>query len=204
MKITHAFSDPHFGHRMIAKLRGFTNADGDPDTAAHDEELIERYSRVAEADCNGSPVVLWLGDCFFCPRERAASIMDALPGTKILVRGNHDWGRSPDWFAGIGFSLVLDGIVTLPPIAGRPVRACHLPYAGTAYGIEDADGNTKVDDQVLLHGHRYLDQRPIRRKGAHSAARQTGAAQIHVGVDAWGLRPVAMHEIEALIVGGKP
>lgn len=191
------YSDPHFGHRKLAEVRGFKGYDAKgvplgsgvyPEIDIMDTALMNRYRALVELQ----DVVLWLGDCFFCGRERAAEIIGQLPGRKILLRGNHDQGHALSWYSGVGFDLVMDGEISLPPIAGHTIRACHLPYAGTAHA-RDAEDN------------RYLGLRPIPRKGeillhghTHSTATWEGNG-IHVGCDAWDLAPVSWAAIDTLV-----
>ncbi len=172
-------SDPHFGH---ANVIGYSNRPF-ADVDEMDRELVARYQAVVQPH----HTVLWLGDCFFCRPERAAEILAALPGRKILCRGNHD--RSAAAMSRMGFDLVVDS-VTLH-IAGHTVRACHFPYKGTStaeVAPDDAEHPwpTPRHGEVLLHGHTHS---PHRRRDR----------QIHLGVDAWDYRPVALREVEALV-----
>lgn len=172
------YSDPHFGH---ANVLGYSNRPF-ADVDEMDRDLIARYQTVVRQD----QTVLWLGDCFFCRPERAAEILAALPGRKILCRGNHD--RSASSMARIGFELVTD-TVTLN-IAGRTCRANHYPYKGTPSAEVAPDAEhpwpQRHQGEVLIHGH------------THSTKRRNGN-QIHVGVDAWDYRPVALAEVEVLV-----
>ena len=180
------YSDPHFGHAKMAEMRGFDSAD------AMDDALARLYRLSVTADST----VLWCGDVQFFrgrARERTAALLASLPGRKVLLRGNHDWGKSLRWWASVGFDLVLDGEVHME-IAGCPVTACHLPYAGTAHAGRGRDD-------------RYADRRPVRRKGealihghTHSDRRRQDS-QIHVGCDAWGLAPAPAREVAAMIAG---
>ena len=52
-------------------------------------------------------IVFHLGDVIWGNKEQLKSIMDQLPGTKILIRGNHDKNHSNNWFLDCGFSVVL-------------------------------------------------------------------------------------------------
>ena len=192
--ITHFFSDPHFGHKNILQLaeRPFRTIE------EHDLTLATRYKQTVMAVMGFQhPIVVWCGDCFF----GSSDLLRELPGTKILVRGNHDKGATN--MARRGFDVVVDELRMC--IDGTPVRVSHYPYAGTSYGIED----TRRDD-------RYLDRRPRRCRGevlvhghTHSR-RQRQGNMIHVGVDAWDYRPVSILEVANLIrdclaeVGGPP
>jgi calcineurin-like phosphoesterase family protein len=171
----YVYSDPHFGHRKVAEVRGFSIVMG------HDRALFDNYfNTVGDRD-----VVLWLGDAFFCNAQEAGSILHRLPGRKWLLRGNHDWKKSTNWYTSIGFELVADGWLDFR-LGDVPIRCCHFPFAGTEHGLKGTDD-------------RYLDRRPVPRKGTgevllhghtHSPQRVGERRQIHVGCDAWDLAPV--------------
>jgi calcineurin-like phosphoesterase family protein len=174
------YSDPHFGH---AAVLGYCSR---PFADVHemDARLIERYN----ASVCPSDTVLWLGDCFFHNVDVSADIMGQLNGRKLLVLGNHD--RSAAAMARLGFDVVADQLTLC--IAGKKAIASHYPYAGTV-SPEDAAPNADVGnrpvrhkDQILLQGH------------THSATRYH-QGMVHVGVDAWDYRPVALNEVEALL-----
>lgn len=83
---------------MIQK--GFRPADYESQIRKNWNELI-----------NPMDVVYHLGDVI-CGREgELHGILENLNGTKVLVRGNHDEGRSVSWFLDHGFAAVTDGIV---------------------------------------------------------------------------------------------
>ena len=174
------YSDPHFGHEMVAtKSRGFDSAGG---MTTH---LVEAYNKVVRP----GELVAWLGDCFFCGTEESVDILRKLNGHKVLVRGNHDGSAAK--MARLGFSMVVDEAVT--HIAGERVRMSHFPPAH--YHDPRYPGTNK----------RYLDRRPKLNKGewlvhghTHNKERVRGKC-IHVGVDAWGLGPAPGAEIAALI-----
>lgn len=53
-------------------------------------------------------IIFHLGDVTWGSKEQLKDIMDDLPGTKILIRGNHDRSHSNNWFISCGFSAVLE------------------------------------------------------------------------------------------------
>lgn len=173
---TFFYSDPHFGHAAILQLAGRPFAS----IGEHDRFLAERYrDYVTPAD-----TVYWLGDVALCSRDRAREIITGLPGTKILVRGNHDRGAGA--MAALGFDLVAERLTM--QIAGHTAVLCHYPYRA---GVREGDDRTFDYPQptkgwALVHGH------------THSTRRRDGT-QIHVGVDAWNYGPVRLAEVEALV-----
>jgi calcineurin-like phosphoesterase family protein len=54
--------------------------------------------------------VIHLGDVIFNNASELPCILASLPGTKILVMGNHD-KRSPEWYQRQGFALAVDSMV---------------------------------------------------------------------------------------------
>ena len=78
-------SDLHFGHANIMKFCPVTRA-GFTDVTHMDEQMIREWNR----DVKPEDEVFILGDVAFCNAEKAASIMQRLNGTKILIEGNHD------------------------------------------------------------------------------------------------------------------
>lgn len=176
------YSDPHFGHEMVAtKSRGFDS------TREMTTSLIDTYNSVVMPH----HLVAWLGDCFFCGPEESADILKRLNGHKVLVRGNHDGSAAK--MARLGFSMVVDEAAT--HIAGQRVRMSHFPpahYRDPRYPNGDKrhiDRRPKLNPgEWLVHGH------------THSDVRLRGKC-IHVGVDAWNLGPVRGSEVAALIQG---
>jgi calcineurin-like phosphoesterase family protein len=176
------YSDPHFGHRKLADLRGFSSV------TDHDEALVTRYN----ATVGPGDLVLWLGDVCFYGADKAARIagvLRRLNGRKVLVQGNHDWGHAPAWWGRAGFTLAVRGDVRFD-LGGIPAVASHFPYAGArhANGPDVRHLEHRPDrrpGEVLLHGHVHTDRRRVEN-------------QIHVGVDAWDLRPATRDEVLAL------
>lgn len=155
------WSDTHFGHANILAYsnRPFTSV-GDMNDA-----LIANFrQRVDRGD-----TVLWLGDVVFGTPDAGKSILAQLPGTHVLVRGNHD--RSAAAMARMGFAAVVDELTL--HIGGRTVRASHRP-------------GPVGKGEVRMHGH------------THETARRVDN-RIHVGVDAWDYRPVSFSEVLDLV-----
>lgn len=81
-------------------VKGFRPSD-------YEIQIRENWNRMI----NPLDVVYHLGDVI-CGREGDLErILEDLNGTKILVRGNHDSGRSVSWFLEHGFAAVMDGMV---------------------------------------------------------------------------------------------
>ena len=115
MAETYYIADWHYGHRNCLSFdnRPFTNIE------AMNTALVERWNGVVKA----GDTVYVLGDMFWCKPNRAVPVLNALNGTKILVKGNHDHVNSDTFreqFADIsGYMEIDDG--------GRKIVLCHYP-----------------------------------------------------------------------------
>lgn len=183
----HFTSDTHFGHEMVAKLRGF-------DTAAdHDQAIRDNLAAVMRKPDDQ----LWiLGDLALSQWRHALAIIGSLPGSKHLIIGNHD-----QVFPGLvrdshkhfrAYMEVFDSVqmVARRKIAGKTVFLSHVPYAAD-HTAEPRWGRYRVPDlgDWLIHGH------------THSTQWREGPREIHVGLDAWGLEPVPLSMIEHIVAG---
>lgn len=154
-------SDTHFGHANIIRYsqRPFTSVGEMNDT------LIANF----RACVSPTDTVLWLGDVALGPADLLRNVMTQLPGTHVLVRGNHD--RSAAAMARAGFAAVAEELVM--HVGGRVVRASHHPRPVRA-------------GEVYMHGHTHETKRRVDNR-------------IHVGVDAWDYRPAGYEEIAELV-----
>lgn len=76
----HFWSDPHLGHNLMVRTRGFSSKE------EHDRTLIENHNdRVAPRD-----EVHILGDLSWYGVEETLNILKKLHGHKYLILGNHD------------------------------------------------------------------------------------------------------------------
>lgn len=187
-------ADLHIGHKAVAELRGYA------DPADHDAVLAENWDR-----CVGPNDLVWvLGDlCIggsWATRDALAWITDR-PGRKRLILGNHDKPHPMHrdahvWMAKFYYlpcagvrRPVFEHVSTAARIrvAGRSVLLSHFPYRDDHTDVPRYD-QWRLRDQgeLLIHGH------------THSAERIRGR-EIHVGLDAWGFKPVALHNIELLV-----
>jgi calcineurin-like phosphoesterase family protein len=182
-------SDPHWGHRYVAGLRGWDTP------AEHDTWLHGIYW----ANFKPGDVVWWLGDLTMrMPAiDAAAQTISTLPSADHrLIYGNHDAGHPMHREAHrhqkayYGFKLAAPFAKRVLPKIG-PVNLSHFPYSGDRADTERYAQWRLPDHGIpLIHGH------------THSTERVTwsdaGTLQIHVGIDAWR-RPVAEHEIVDLV-----
>lgn len=199
-------SDLHLNHPYVAKLRGFPHAD------AHDEVIIENFNKGIRDDdltfIAGDVAMRWNG---------VEEKIRRLRGRKILIEGNHDimssvhpdgWKYQARW---IGDGL-FEAIVAFKSrkAAGRKFLISHYPYKGEGNrDITERYTQFRLKDEGLwlLHGHTHSKD----KHGEPSIA-ITGSLggtgnqktvryrqEIHIGVDAWDLRPVHEEEVLELI-----
>jgi calcineurin-like phosphoesterase family protein len=176
-------SDTHFQHAMVAGLRGFESS------AEHDRAVVDAWNEVVKP----SDMVWHLGDVGLGKELGVLSIATHLNGVKHLVAGNHDrcWPGHRD--ARKRQRAWLDAFESVQAFAktrvdGRTVLLSHLPYEGD-HTAEERYPQFRLPDlgEWLVHGH------------THSRLRVDGPRSVHVGLDAWGLRPVSEGEVAALI-----
>lgn len=178
-------SDPHVGHHLVAKKRGFVTPD------QHDEWLDEAFrSRLRKDD-----VTWWLGDLAASTPTDALAWISTLPGRHHLITGNHDkvFPHHRDSHRFQRQYLEVFGSVQAYArrrIDGHEVLLSHFPYLGEGDDHTEEARYTQYrlpdEGRWLLHGH------------THMATQQVHGHQIHVGLDAWR-RPVSLEEIVDII-----
>jgi len=91
-------ADTHFNHENIIKYcdRPFSNA------KEMNEYIIQKWNSVVKED----DIVYHLGDVGFGTTEMLKELINRLNGTKILLRGNHDFERGVNGWKEVGFSEV--------------------------------------------------------------------------------------------------
>lgn len=179
-------SDPHFGHRFVAGLRGFDNPDD------HDAAILENFQNAV----GPGDQTWWLGDLCMGNPAYALRLIQCIPGTHHLVAGNHDRCHPMHRDAHKQAPRYLDAFSSVQPFArrrvnGEPVLLSHFPYSDEP----GADRDEVRFEQYrlpnlgawLLHGH------------THMADQRVHGRQIHVGLDAWGLGPVALDTLAPTI-----
>jgi len=180
-------SDNHWLHTASFLLKDRPGAT----PAERDELMIANYRSVVFQE----DTVYFLGDVFLKTDFKIAkSIMDRLPGTKHLVKGNHDSFTYTQYLR-LGFISVVEECII--KVAGHRIRLSHFPRRPSwwarfrkkdARSLRYMDRRPPEDGLWILHGHTHSENKiDVARKS------------IHVGVDAWGFRPVSMSEIESLL-----
>lgn len=186
-------ADLHLGHAMVAGLRGFEDYESEAGTieaeVQHDARLYANWNKVVSK----RDTVYVLGDLTLQNPKRWVGFVNALAGRKHFISGNHDpvWPGHRDWHKWLPTYLEMFESVT--PFARRRINntdvlLSHFPYSADHHdGVRFDQFRLKDLGGWLLHGH------------THSAEFWTGRKEIHVGLDAWGLAPVPIEEIENMM-----
>src|ERR1041384_4469787 len=111
------FADPHFNHHRLVEWK---------DRPEGFEALIDAsWKRRVNAD----DTVYCLGDvCFKSQGEAHAQYIQANPGYKILIRGNHD-KQKDSWYLSHGWNEIYDTLMLQADVGGRHTRLLlsHVP-----------------------------------------------------------------------------
>lgn len=195
MGATYFTSDLHFGHQKVSEIRGFDNTDD------HDITLYKRWNEVVKPQ----DTVYVLGDltCDQRKEDYALSMMHWLNGTHHLIAGNHDsvssihrngWKHLPKYLK--VFASVRD--FAKIRMRKQDILMSHYPYSTS---VEADHGRVRYEEyrlpdmgHPLIHGHTHLAHQRLHRS-------TEGSRQVHVGLDAWDLRPVHHSVVEGLIFG---
>lgn len=179
-------ADTHFGHRSMVE-KGWRPQYAS--VADMDADLIEGWNSTVRP----TDIVWHLGDFGMGSPDAYLPLVQKLHGTIHLIAGNHDpvWPahrdshkRQSTWLAA-GFGSVQS--FARRRFNGKPVLLSHFPYQGDHTEGDRYQGYRLHDTGLsLLHGH------------VHSAWKQHGR-QVNVGVDVWGMRPVALDVVGALL-----
>lgn len=185
MSETWLTSDTHLGHDFVARLRGF---DGHEE---HDAALARKWDKRVRPDDD-----VWvLGDVAMNGwRDRLAWFTER-PGVKHLVLGNHDRAHpmhSRAWAYAGEYLSVFATVQTSARLSGG-LLASHFPYSGE--GATRADGSKDRATQWRLRD----EGAPLAHGHVHDAIRyresDKGTPMLHVGLDAWDLAPVTIHDL---------
>lgn len=183
-------SDLHLGHAKVAEIRGFASP------AAHDQAVLDHLADYVGRD----DTLIVLGDLALkgAATARALALLTQLPCAKHLVWGNHDEGHPQHRNAPARHARYLGVFDTVASAArrrvdGAEVLLSHYPYDGDHDGRPDRDVQWRLRDcgVPLLHGHVHSKKR--------TTLSEAGTLQVHVGLDAWSLEPVALSTVSLLL-----
>lgn len=180
-------SDWHLFHKNVIRLcdRPYATLD----VMHHD--LIHQVLKVLKP----RDTLVFVGDTTFGNTTNTKQVLEPLrdAGIRLVcVRGNHD--PSEIALYNMGFDLVVNSMDLR--IGGQRVLVSHYPFGPSFWrniwlrmrGIKLRynDRRPKQGNYFLIHGH------------THSKRKLEGRA-LHVGVDAWGFKPVSIEDIESHI-----
>lgn len=152
MTNTFYWADLHFGHKLVAGLRGYETPDD------HDRALMYAWEKTV----NHGDTVYVLGDICGGSKRAALNALDKiskLPGHKRLIAGNHDLvhpmhrprlaDQAPWWDV---FESIMP--YEVKKISGRKYLLSHFPYSGD-HTDEERYTQYRLPDLglPLLHGH---------------------------------------------------
>lgn len=179
-------SDWHIAHKHILTFTDRKAANLDEMHHA----LIANYNKQATDNTIG----YFLGDMAF-DFAVGKEVINQLKGTKILIRGNHD--LKPTSMIKMGFDACMEEATILR--LGEYIKLSHYPYRSEPLSwwrtkiLRQRQRNVRFNSRRavdnggwLLHGHTHSPEK-IRNK------------MIHVGVDAWDMKPVTEQQLESLI-----
>lgn len=187
-------SDLHFGHRLVAKHRGFED-----DTEAHDQAIMENWAKVVRPDHH-----VWiLGDLSVGHPEHPLRRIKELPGHKHLIAGNHDachpmhresFKQQRHYFP------IFDSVQAFARrrINGEQVLLSHFPYARDRGEARYTQYRLRNEGLWLLHGHTHGTER-VTAATSEDYPHSVESREIHVGLDAWDLKPVSINTIADLM-----
>ena len=95
---TYFIADTHFGHGKVIEFEDRPFADADE----MDRLLIQNWNQKVQP----GDLIYHLGDVAFHKKPRTKEILSKLNGTKILIRGNHDF--RPTAMMNLGFDACLE------------------------------------------------------------------------------------------------
>jgi calcineurin-like phosphoesterase family protein len=193
-------SDIHGWHKFVSLLRGFGPMElrEEPNDSpavvkamdAHMDALATNWSAHVRKDD-----IVWVqGDIALSRWRETLDWFDKLPGRKRLIWGNHDVGHpginrdAHKHQADYQFAFETTDSFARVRYDGQVVLLSHFPYEQDR-GFETRYPQWRLpnEGEWLLHGH------------THSIEKIGSDREIHIGLDAWRLRPVNVDEIIAIM-----
>lgn len=189
---TYFTSDTHLSHLKVSEIRGFSSIE------EHDDAIIGNINSVVHP----GDTFYMLGDIVMGGWRKTAPLVQNINGNKICILGNHD-RPAPNNSNGHSYIeefKALCGFVSVVSFArisaeGQGLMLSHYPYdnaPGDAENLNEFDQYRLRDTgRTLLHGHTHSNEQV--------SVSLAGTKQIHVGLDAWGLKPVSLGAVQNII-----
>lgn len=179
-------ADLHFGHNLVAEKRGFDDVEN------HDETILKNLLRVAKPGNR-----LWvLGDISGGYAEEEAifnlRLIQRLGCEVHVIAGNHDSFHPMHrrYHRNRGFAMSIDTMGTFRHRKEK-VMLSHFPYEGDRGTDRYPEYRLKDAGKPLVHGHTHSPHK--------ISFSEKGTLQVHVGLDAWKLKPVSKADIAKII-----
>lgn len=118
------------------------NISNGPTYCVRPKNYTERSIKMWRNTVKDGDTVICLGDVAINGYEQVKPILDTLPGTKILVEGNHDWSKSSEWWMRNGFAFSCKGLMW------NDVWLSHFP-------VDFLPQYAKLN----IHGHCHIQRR---------------------------------------------
>jgi len=147
--IIYALSDPHLSHGVDKPMDVFGRH-----WAGHADKIADAWKRIVRDE----DLVLVPGDISWATRLSEAKpdlvFLDALPGLKLLTKGNHDY-----WWPSKKRDFKFDSLRSMRFLHGRTVRAGALAIAATRGWVSPGDSWFRPADQKIFDKEmRFLKQ----------------------------------------------
>lgn len=202
-------SDLHLGHRAVAYDRRYgswpedRSLVTDEDVKWHDQTLADNWDALVKPE----DTVWVLGDNVINAKhlDEMVAWISARPGYKHAILGNHDPAH-PMHVDSIKYEghyrkvFKSVGIHRKRKIMGQYVHLSHFPYDGDG-AKEDRAQQWRLPNlgTPIIHGHVHSKVKMTEATYVPGQGSLKPTKQIHVGLDAWDLKPVALDEIGALL-----
>jgi calcineurin-like phosphoesterase family protein len=172
-------SDTHFFHKNIAR---YTNG---ADLVDRHTTIINEWNKVIKQ----KDVVYVIGDVSFGSFEDTRAIIESLKGTKILIRGNHDYRFTSKQFIDMGFADVRDYLfinfsnaekvlLSHYPYAANPLKRWYYRYIKRSPSRDYYEHYARDCGKWLIHGH-------------HHSGPKVNKKMINVNVDVNNFKPIS-------------
>jgi calcineurin-like phosphoesterase family protein len=177
-------ADTHFGHKKIIEFckRPYETVED------MNEDLIKKWNEVVGVHDD----IYHLGDFAFMNKAATQDVIRRLNGRKILIMGNHDYHRKPEFFLEAGFFHVdkLKNEEIIPFWHENKIVFClsHYPYQHVMGEYDQRDWLVPCAPRLeyvgtpLVHGHVHQQWK-------------SQANMVNVGCDVWDLYPVSFEDL---------
>ncbi|MBT1161756.1 metallophosphoesterase [Bifidobacterium sp. SO1] len=209
-------SDLHFGHPLVARLRGYDDPDLPEEelVARHDTKIVNMIN--AHAGCDDTLYIL--GDVSSGSHRSVTMAAHALRGLNVpakrrhLILGNHETRSCTAVYTELWplFCEIANmGELDAEDNDGHAWRLIlsHYPYRHLMDGEHSDERSTNATNPILsTHAPEWYGHRNERLLHGHTHAktifdfadRAGGYDQLHIGWDAWH-RPVSLDELLPLL-----